>query len=581
MTRLGLLFALAWVAGCVGDIAGQGDPNQPPGSGPGPGAGPAPGGPGPGGGTPGPGGGNPGPGPGPGPGAGPARELPGNAPLRRLTRPQYNNTIRDLLGVTGTPASGFGLDEEDGGFVSNAKAPVKELQIEHYQRAAEELATQAVANIARVAPCAAGRPEATCVDDFVKNFGKRAHRRPLDPTDVDGYKRVYAAAKGTTGDFAAGIQGVISAMLQSPWFLYRVEIGTAGTPATADGLALDRYEIASRLSYFIQNTMPDEELFAAADANRLRTPEEISTQARRLLGSPKAKDTVASFFEQWLHMDDLASLEKDPKAYAAFTPDVRNAMRDELIEFADHVTRAADGKLETLLTANFTFLRGPLYGVYGMPAATGAAAMTPRRVDLPPGQRAGIMTLASVMAKHAHPDQSSPVGRGVLMLEKILCITPDPPPPGADDNLPKPDPNSSTRERFAMHRTRPDCNACHSLIDPLGLPFEIYDGMGRHRTTDGGKPVDATSELRLIAAGGPVKDAPELMRKLAVSPEVRECMARQWYRFAFGRGEVDEDQGTIATALDAFGRAESKLPELIVALTTTKGFRHRKPVRLQ
>jgi hypothetical protein len=166
----------------------------------------------------------------------------------------------------------------------------------------------------------------------------------------------------------------------------------------------------------------------------------------------------------------------------------------------------------------------------------------------------------------------------VLVLEKLLCIEPDPPPPGADDNLPKPDPNVPTRQRFEQHRVRADCKACHSLIDPLGLPFEIYDGIGRFRTTEAGQAVDATSELTLTAAhNGPVKDAPELMRRLAAAPEVRDCLARQWLRYAFGRADTDQDRGTLGATLRLFEGAEQRMSELLVALTTTRGFRYRPP----
>jgi hypothetical protein len=201
-----------------------------------------------------------------------------------------------------------------------------------------------------------------------------------------------------------------------------------------------------------------------------------------------------------------------------------------------------------------------------------------RKADLPSGQRAGIFTLGGVMARHAHPDQSSPVGRGFLVSDRLLCIVPPEPPDDAANNIPKPDPNVSTRVRFEQHRTNATCASCHALMDPLGLPFEIYDGMGRYRTMDGRQAVDATSELKGTDRDGPVKDAVELMGRLSQASEVRSCMARQWFRFALGRLETDEDQPILNAALEAFTRAEHRLPDLMVALTTAEGFRHRAPL---
>jgi hypothetical protein len=325
--------------------------------------------------------------------------------------------------------------------------------------------------------------------------------------------------------------------------------------------------------------MPDDELLAAADANRLGTADEIATQARRLLAAPKGRDTVISFHQQWLEMEGLPALEKDPIAYPAFTPDLRSAMADEVREFADYVLRQGDGTLETLLTANFSFVRGPLYALYGLPPPGAGAPSAPVRVTLPAGQRAGLMTFASVMAEHGHPNQSSPVKRGYVILDKLLCTVPPPPPMNVNNMVPTPDPNVPTRVRFEQHRSNASCAACHNLMDPLGIAFEIYDGIGRYRTRDGNQPVDATSELRGTDRDGPVKDAVELMTRMATATEVRACIAKQWFRYAFGRLETPEDDGIVAAALDGFARSGYRIPDLMVALATTQGFRHRLPIR--
>ena len=500
-------------------------------------------------------------------------------PMRRLTKAQYHNTIRDLLGFPPTGVEGFGLDEKEGGFDANSKAPLKELQIEKYQAAAEELAGRAVANLERLAPCAdpAGA-QAACLDAFLDGFGKRAYRRPLTDEERAAYKEIFTLGRDPEGGFVGGIRLVVATMLQSPYFLYRPELGT-GTPGPGGEMPLTQYEIASRLSYFLQNTMPDAALFEAADAGELGTPEEIATHAERLLKDEKARGAMVSFFRQWLEIEDLETLEKDTEVYPQFTDEVREAMIHELDEFVDRVVRQGDGKLETLLTANYSFLSEPLFDVYGVEGADGAGAGTnPARVNLPEAERAGILTLAPVMARHGYADQSSPVGRGYVVSDRLLCRTPPPPPDDVVNEVPKPDPNVSTRVRFEMHRTNPECATCHTLMDPLGIPFEIYDGMGRYRERDGSQMVDAASELEGTSNDGPVKDAIELVGRLAAADEVKACMARQWFRYAFGRLDGKADEPFLQEAVSAFGSSGDQLPDLMVALTKSRVFSHRSAI---
>jgi hypothetical protein len=503
-------------------------------------------------------------------------EIPGATPLRRLTRAQYNNTVRDLLGLSGEFGATFAGDDDAGGFRSNVVSPVSEPQVEQYYRTAEDLATRAVAGgLAKLAPCPPPRPEPACADEFVRNFGKRAFRRPLTPEEVDRYQQVYQAGRGASGDLASGVTLVIAAMLQSPNFLYLPEIGDSAAKEK-DGVPLDGYEVASRLSYFLLGSMPDEELFAAADARALRTPEQIGAQARRLLKSPRARDAIVSFFTQWLEVTELGSIDKDAMLFPEFTPALRTAMRDEIGAFADHVLRTGDGRLQTLLTSSLSFPSAPLLPIYGLPARQGMGQVADVPVELPRAQRSGLLTLAGVMSVYAHPDQTGPVGRGFMVSEKLLCITPPPAPDNVNTMLPKPDANVTTRERLEQHRVDPACSSCHALMDPYGLTFENYDAIGRYRTTDGRKAVDATATG--LPEIGDVKDALELMAKLAASPVVRSCLTKQWFRYAFGRSEVASDEGTLATALAAFAGADHAMPDLLVGLATSRGFRFRTAV---
>jgi hypothetical protein len=506
-------------------------------------------------------------------GGGVLPETPGRTPLRRLTNQQYNETIHALLGLEGDFSQGFGPDEETGGFAANVTVPVSSTQVDKFRAAAEQLAEQAVAGaaLARLAPCAPpASPADSCADQFIPSFGKRAFRRPLTNEEVTRYRTVYVAGRGTNDDFATGIKLVVSAMLQSPYFLYVPELGepTASGPAR-----LTPYETATRLSYFFLGGMPDADLFVAADDRKLTTADEVATQARRLLATPKGNDALVGFHRQWLMLEDVLSTTKDEKAFPAFTPALKQAMNDEVAAFVTGVLRDGDARLETLLGASFSFLRGPLYDLYGVTAPSGADM--PTRVELPAGQRAGILTLAATLATFAHPDQSSPVARGFLVSDRLLCVTPPVPPPNVDTSVPPPDPNVTTRQRLEAHRTNATCNACHGLMDPYGLTFEHYDGIGRYRTKDGVQDVDATGNLPDI---GPVKDAVELMAHLAKSDQVRRCVAQSWFRYGLGRYETDKDAATLALVGSAFARADHRIPELMVALVSSEGFRYRAPI---
>jgi hypothetical protein len=502
------------------------------------------------------------------PGA-PGAEVPGRTPVRRLTHVEYNNTIRDLLGLTEDFAGAFAGDEEAGGFASNTLSPVSEAQADQYHAAAETIAAKALAGgVNKVAPCAGGNLD-TCAQDFVRSFGRRAFRRPLTTDEIARYKQVYTVGAGGA-DFGAGIGLVITAMLQSPHFLYLPEHGNRQA-AERDGLPLDPFETAARLSYFITSTMPDAELSAAADQGALRTAEQVAAHARRLLGTPQARDSVVSFYLQLLEMPDLSTVDKDTKLFPQYTQAVRAAMADDLATFASKTTLEGDGKLATLLTAGYSYPAAALAPIYGLGNA--AAANGSAQVTLPAGQRSGLLTLPAVMAVYAQTDQTRPVGRGFLIADKLLCSTP-PPAPDNVPMLPPPAPNVTTRERLEKHRSDPSCAACHALFDPLGLTFEIYDPIGRYRTTEGQKPVDASGK-GLPGGFADVKDATELLPQLARSQVVRDCLARQWFRFALGRDDQKEDEGTLAAARAAFARADFGVRDLLIGLATTRGFRYR------
>jgi hypothetical protein len=361
-------------------------------------------------------------------------------------------------------------------------------------------------------------------------------------------------------------------MLQSPSFLYHLE---PTLPAAGEAVApLDDWEVASRLSYFLWHTMPDEELFAAAAAGELTATTGLMAQAERMLDDPRAADAIGSFHVQWVGVSELELEDKDLDLFPSFTPALRTAMLAETRAFADHVIRRGDGTLDTLLTASYSLLQGPLFEVYGVTAPPGHDPLEP--IDLPPGQRAGLLTLPSVLSAHAHANQTSPVHRGVMVRENLMCQDLPPPPPDVDNAPPDPDPNATTRERFAEHTADPACSACHRLIDGIGFGFEHYDAIGRYIDQESGKPIDATGQiLGSDDIDGPFDGVPELAAKLASSAQVRECAALQWLRFSLGRQERDADECSTQAAIAAFEDSGFNIRQLLLAIVGTDAFRHR------
>jgi hypothetical protein len=510
-------------------------------------------------------------------GAAPASdEIVAPAPMQRLTHAQYDNTVRDLLGAGGDPAAAFAEDEEQAGYAANTQLPVQELQLTQYQQAAETLAAQAVkSSYASIVPCTPAKDEGPCVDQFVRTFGKRAFRRPLADGEAAAYTALFGVGRAG-GDFSAGVSIVVAAMLQSPNFLYRIEWGAPGAPPEADGaVPLSSYEVASRLSYFLWNTMPDDVLLGAADANQLDTADRVAAMAQRMLQDPRARDGFASFHEQWLQLQGLATLQKtDP----AFTPDLRAAMNDEVVALVDAVVRQGDGRLETLLTADFSLVRGPLFSVYGLPPPSPPSSPVLMRVSLP-AERAGVLTLPAVLAVHAHADQTSIVHRGLLVREQFLCTPIPPPPANVDTTVPPTAANLTQRQFIDAHAQNGACSGCHDLMDPLGDAFEEFDWIGRFRQTDGNQPVDSTGQLAGTSGqDGAVANAADLAHRLASAPEVRDCVLRQWFRYLFGRVETDGDAATLALAMSSFESGGFRIPDLVVALTRTRSFRYRTKV---
>jgi hypothetical protein len=500
------------------------------------------------------------------------------APLRRLNTDQYKNTIQDLLGagdlvVEGSTPPDEAISEER--FFSNTARPVQGSDVDKYANLAEGIAKKAVTALPTLLGCDAnGANEASCVNGFIQSFGKRAYRRPLTPAEVERAKAVYMTGR-TGADVANGVRLVVQAFLQAPSFLYLVESSSPGTPGAI--VAIDQWAMASRLSYFFLNSMPDADLFSAAEGGKLASADEIGQQATRLTGTQRFRDMVSNFHSQWLELNGLKAAEKDVKLFPAWNDALRTAMLEEPRRFVEYVMKDGDGRLDTLLTAPFSVISGPLYELYGVKAPAGAAATGWAKVDLDPTQRAGLLTQPGVMAQLASEDRTSFIRRGRLVRAGLLCTPVPDPPPGVDASEGMIPATADARTRAAAHRDKPECASCHAIFDPLGFAFENYDATGRFRAMENGKPVDAKTEIAFTTAlNGPVTDAIDMVKKLAAADEVRECVAKQWMRFALGRDDNGDDAASLKAAMGGFKAGNWKIADLLMAVARSDSFRYQK-----
>ncbi len=502
---------------------------------------------------------------------------PGPQVIRRLTRREYTNTVRDLLGAAGDPGSVFPPENVVHSFDNEAVSLTASPElIEGYTDAAIRLATDAVDNklatITGCDPVTAG--EDVCAGKFIDSFGKRAYRRPLTAEDRTILMDMYSQGKASSG-FKGGIRVALATMLGSVHFLYRVEFGAA-PKAGQTVTTLTSWEMATRLSYLIWRTMPDTALMAAAESNKLGTSDEIGAQVTRMLADPRARDTVADFHEQWLRLRGLDGLTKDTKVYPAFKAETPALMKQETLKFVDSVVWDGDGTLTQLYTAPFTFVNTALATYYGLPAPTGTGF---QKVPGDTQGRAGLLTQGGLMSVLAQENQTHPIRRGAFVRKDLLCQVLQPPPNGVKIEFPPVDKALTGRERFVQHRADPNCAACHTLTDPIGFGLENFDGIGQYRQTENGKMIDVTGEVVGLKGGGKFNGAAELGALLAKSEEAGDCVALAWFRYGYGR---DADGTADACSLDvlkrSFAGSNFKVKDLIVALAKTDAFQFRRVV---
>lgn len=497
----------------------------------------------------------------------------------RLTHGQYDNSVRDLLGVQDHPSDAFLADTAVKGFTNNAEQlVVTDRLARDYRRAAEAIATDLLADaprLAEVVGCDPAPDAMGCATEFITRFGRRAFRRPLEQTEIDAFVALYGKGAGLYeggSDFEQGIALVVEGMLQSPSFLYRVELEVP--PAGEALVALDGYGIAARLSYMLWNSTPDDTLLDAAEAGELDTPEGIETHARRLLADARAADPVQDFHAQWLRMDRYSNISKDPDLFPDFGGETPASMAAETREFFRNVILEQDGTFADLMTSRTTFVDDALARIYGLQGDFGT---TLTQVELDPTTRSGFLTQPGFLAANAYFAESSPIHRGVFVQRQVLCADIPDPPPGVDLQLPPADENiRTTRQRVEQHTSPDQCAPCHSMINAPGYAFEGFDAIGAVRTMDNGEPVDTVASFdNPDGTAMSFTGAVDLIGQLAESDTAKRCYTTQWFRYTAMRPETEVDACTLDGIHTAMLESDYDVQELLVALTQTVSFRFR------
>ncbi|MDX1983982.1 MAG: DUF1592 domain-containing protein [Bryobacteraceae bacterium] len=410
---------------------------------------------------------------------------------------------------------------------------------------------------------AAGESEQPCVRKIIRNLARRAYRRPVTDADIAPLMKLYAMGDG----FESGIELALRSILVSPGFLFRVERDPKGAPVHR----ISDLELASRLSFFLWSSLPDEELLGLADGNRLREPAVLTAQVKRMLADFRAKALVDNFAGQWLHLRNLEEMRPDPERFKEFDESLRQAFRRETEIFFETIVKE-DRSVRDFLNAGFTFVNDRLARHYGMKEISGSHF---RRVELDGVQRGGVLSHGSVLTVSSYPTRTSPVLRGKWIMENLLGTPPPPPPPDVP-GLKEAEPGTAgtLRQQLEKHRTSPACAACHSRMDPLGFALENYDAIGKWRTHDGKDAIDPSGEL---PGGVRFSGAAELRTVLLNHrDEFVQCLTGKLLTYALGRGLEHYDLPTVRSIAREAARGGDRFSDLILGIVRSTPFQMRR-----
>jgi hypothetical protein len=560
--------AAAALAGCTGNIGNQ---KGNPGTGAGPGAG----------GNIGPGAaGNVGTGASSGVGGAPVTTPPANAGVvivRRLNHAEYNNSVRDLLQTSLRPADSFPADDLGAEFDTVGSAlSLSPAYVMAYEAAAHALVADLYADATRrqrIVTCNVDTGGDACAQTVLGAFARKAWRRPVTPAEIQTLMTPVTTARTVGATPTDGMRHALAAVLLSPHFIFKVEIDP--DPTSPASRRVSPHELATRMSYALWSSTPDDALQAAADAGELATDDQIVGQIDRLLADARADALLDEFAAEWLDYKHVEQHEVDTRLFPRYTPALARSMRLEARRFVQEFLRS-DLAVPEMLSARFTFLDSALATHYGLTRPAGGAATDFTRVDTSTAPRAGLLTLGAFLTATSLPTRTSPVIRGNFIFTRLLCGVINQPPPDVPP-LSEDTTFGTLRERLEAHRADPVCSGCHSVMDPLGFGLENFDAVGAYRTMDGTAAIDATGTLPdgKTAFNG----AAELSAALSKDPSFAACVTRKFMTFAVGRLLNQRDDAAWVSYLS--GRAAGaggSLKAIIRTVMLSEGFRSRQAV---
>jgi hypothetical protein len=492
--------------------------------------------------------------------------------IHRLNNTEYDRTVAHLLGTALTPASAFTIEEEAAGFNTVAEGlTMSPRQVADYFAAAFELAADVFAKpelAARIVSCEPAAPgDGACAEMIIQSFGLRAFRRPLDPGEVADLLGRYQAALALGDDHRGALQQVVATMLASPQFLYRIEFDP--DPASTAVHPLSAHELASRLSYLIWSSMPDDELFELAGSGALLEIETLSAQVERMLADAKSSMLIDSFAAQWLGARHLDLHEADPALFPAWNAELRLSMQQEMGAYFDEFLHGGRPYSE-FLSADVNFVDPRLASVYGM-AAPSAAGLV--RVENTADQRRGYLGLAGFLTYTSRKDRTAPSIRAKWVLDGLWCTVLEPPDDVIVAELPPPAENQTVRDVLAVHRTNPACAPCHDTMDPVGLGLENFDAIGAYRDFYlNGLPVDASGQM---PGGETFSGFSDLVTLVADSEQFLPCAAQKLFVYGLGRS-IGPSKSYVDQVVENWKKTGLGLNELLEQLVLNDVFRYRR-----
>ncbi|MEW4452560.1 DUF1592 domain-containing protein [Bremerella sp. JC817] len=527
----------------------------------------------------------------------PAKPDPGRVTIRRLNRDEYRYTIEDLFGYRFNVNESFPPDDTGYGFDTIGDVlSISPLMTEKYFDAAQEIVKAVVLvdkkpewKYKRIfmdgPPPEDAEQQKAYARKILKHYGSKAFRRPIDEGTLDRLVAIQQHISSLEGQsFEYSVAQAMAAMLISPQFLFRAEIQPEPNNP-GEIVPIDQYSLASRLSYFLWCSLPDDELTKLAAEGKLR--ENLHAQVDRMLDDPKSERFTTRFVGQWLQAQDVEAISIDARralgvkdlgdANRVFSRTVRQAMRKETEMLFEYILKE-DRPATELLTADYTFLNKPLAKFYGLEEIKGLEDGKLKKVTLPKdSKRGGILTQGTFLVVSSNPTRTSPVKRGLFVLDNILGTPPPPAPPNvpALEAIRQRGKKLTMREQMELHRSEALCNSCHSRMDPLGLALEKYSYIGQYRDSDDGQPIETSGKLM---TGEKFSDVQQLSQVLASERKIDfyRCLTEKLLTFALGRGLEYYDTPTVDSIVDQMQSNDGKLRQMLHTLVDSAPFQKRR-----